>query len=486
MEQAIPDSNTLLHRYEIAAQRYFPWLLLSYFLLMTLLRITLSGSLERDEAEQMLFRGVLAWGYGPQPPLYTWIQNLFFTLFGPGIAALALLKNLLLFGTYYFLYRSGTLLTRSHLFGAIAAASLFFIPTISWQCQRDLTHTVFALFMVSITFYYVLWIRTKSADFRWWHYLLLGTIIAMGLLSKYNYAVALAALFFSSLIDPKLRRFILDLRFTLTIFTVLLLISPHLYWLITHLDMATGRTLGKMHVGEAAHLFEPIGAFLLSLLSLLAPFLLFVLLLFRKALRKPSEMLPKNYIVTLTLLLLLMAIISQATHFKGRWLAPAYLPVTLYFVSMLDPAKVNAKSIKAFFTLFLTLMALVASIYTLRVYFPDLAKNPPRFVFPYGKATEYFREKHPDIEKILYGRRLLGGNFKLYYPEIPVEKADTSSILKAYESDETTLVIWDDDSLGVAKRLKDRNKTRQLILPYLHSSEKKHFRLYWQILPAER
>ena len=71
-----------------------------YFVLHTVIRVAFSDSLELDEAEQVLFGQWLEWGYSSQPPLYTWLQKAFFSLFGTSVLALALLKNGLLFILY--------------------------------------------------------------------------------------------------------------------------------------------------------------------------------------------------------------------------------------------------------------------------------------------------------------------------------------------------------------------------------------------------
>ena len=59
-------------------------------------RVVVSPALELDEAEQALWSQTLAWGYGSQPPLYTWLQAGWFALLGPSVLALSSLKFMLL------------------------------------------------------------------------------------------------------------------------------------------------------------------------------------------------------------------------------------------------------------------------------------------------------------------------------------------------------------------------------------------------------
>ncbi|HVG49422.1 MAG TPA: hypothetical protein VM899_14965, partial [Rubellimicrobium sp.] len=70
----------------------FTLAVLAYVAFQVVLRLIIGRSLELDEAEAFYQSRHLAWGYGPQPPLYFWLQWALFQVFGPGLLALALLK----------------------------------------------------------------------------------------------------------------------------------------------------------------------------------------------------------------------------------------------------------------------------------------------------------------------------------------------------------------------------------------------------------
>ncbi|HEB95338.1 MAG TPA: glycosyltransferase, partial [Sedimenticola thiotaurini] len=126
-------------------------LLAGYFLLQWLLRVVLGGGYEMDEAEQLILGQRLQLGYSPDPPLYTWLQIPLLRLFGEGVVALSLLKNLLLFGLYacsWFVARHAGL-GRDQ--AALAALSLLLLPGIGWESQRDLTHTVLVTTLAAAT-----------------------------------------------------------------------------------------------------------------------------------------------------------------------------------------------------------------------------------------------------------------------------------------------------------------------------------------------
>lgn len=136
--------------FDIRLQRWL-YLLLAYFTLHVAIRTLISPTADGDEAEQVMLAQKALWGYGSQPPLYTWLQIIFFKAFGFSIFSLALLKNLLLAGTYLLTYSNAKMVTRSRACGLAAALSLLFIEQIAWESQRDLTHTVLGATLAAAT-----------------------------------------------------------------------------------------------------------------------------------------------------------------------------------------------------------------------------------------------------------------------------------------------------------------------------------------------
>src|SRR3989338_934452 len=94
-------------------EKKFIFLVFAYFTLQVTVRTFISGSLEFDEAEQVLFSQQLSLGYGPQPPLYEWLQKIFFTVFGLNVFSLSLFKNILFVTIYIFLFKGARLMLKS-------------------------------------------------------------------------------------------------------------------------------------------------------------------------------------------------------------------------------------------------------------------------------------------------------------------------------------------------------------------------------------
>src|SRR5689334_3228102 len=65
-------------------------LLIGYFAAQALLRGLVSEVAGIDDVDQILRAQIWSWGYGPQPPLYTWLTKIFLSVFGYNTFSLAL------------------------------------------------------------------------------------------------------------------------------------------------------------------------------------------------------------------------------------------------------------------------------------------------------------------------------------------------------------------------------------------------------------
>lgn len=231
------------------AGTHFLLVLAAYFLLQVVLRVTSPAVLDLDEAESILTSQHLQLGYGSQPPLYAWLQWFMFSLLGINLFALSVQKNLLLFCTYLAVFHTA----RSFLgmgSAIIVAASLLLFPQLGWESQRDLTHSVLATCMAALTLWCYVSLLRHPGRMR---YALFGLLIGLGLQSKYNFAVFALALLAASLLVPEHRQAVWKRDVWITLAVSMLSLAPHGFWLLDHLDVATGSTLEKMHDRDGNH-----------------------------------------------------------------------------------------------------------------------------------------------------------------------------------------------------------------------------------------
>src|SRR5207302_5566344 len=108
---------------------------------------------------------------------------------------------------------------------------LLFFPQIAWESQRDQSHLVMATaFSAATLFVFVRLLKAPNLKWR----LALGVAAALGFLSKYNYLLLITPLVAAALTISRFRRTILNGRTLVTVAVFLLLVSPHVLWMLAH------------------------------------------------------------------------------------------------------------------------------------------------------------------------------------------------------------------------------------------------------------
>lgn len=306
--------------------------LLALALAHVLVRVAVSPALKWDEAEQMLWSQQLALGYGAQPPLYTWLQWGVNALVGPSVLALSLLKHALLALTYALMWLAARELLDER--GAWwASASMLLLPALGWYSVRDHTHTILVTAMACGAWWLLLRIvrQPRPLDFA-----ALGLVCGLGMLAKYSFALVAGAMLLAALSVPRARRALLSRGWWWAPLVGLLVVGPHLVWLLSHLHEATASTLGKMEIQAASGPLKGVRHLLQGVAGTLVLFALFALWAFRGACwRGPvqpaapwAQQLFRRYLA-LVLAALLAMVLAGVTEFKGRWLLPLLCVVPL-------------------------------------------------------------------------------------------------------------------------------------------------------------
>jgi 4-amino-4-deoxy-L-arabinose transferase-like glycosyltransferase len=220
------------------AARFTPLLILIYFAIQFVIRVAFSGNLETDEA-QFVGQTYLALGYGnSHPPLYNWLVRGALELTGSWPVAVALVKNLLLIGTYLLSYDIARRVTGRPLTGLIVVASFMLLPQIVWKSQITLAHSVMLMFAVVATLHAVVLIAQHGGvgSFLW-----LGLAAAIGALAKYNFFIMLVAVLAAAALIPSLRGRLFGVRLLYSLGLFAVLFAPHMVWAVQHIGGTTAR-----------------------------------------------------------------------------------------------------------------------------------------------------------------------------------------------------------------------------------------------------
>lgn len=375
-------------------------------------RVLISPAMKWDESEQILWSQSLQLGYGPQPPLYTWIQWATCQVLGPSVLALAVVKHALIALTYCLAW-----LAARRLLGARgawwAAAGLLLMLPFGWHSLRDQTHTVLVTAMAMGLWWAVL--RQVQAPAPR-NFVLIGLFCGLGMLSKYSYALLIVALFACAMTVPRVRQALFARGFWLAPCVGLLVFAPHAWWLLQHWGMATHETLEKMAISDQLSWLKGLGNLLVATLATLGLWGLAVLVGYRSLLwhespprqeleeqdRAWAKPLLSRYLLVIALALAGMVVLGDVTHFKQRWILPltAIAPLALYVArpALLAPGAGRAYTgIAVLFALLFLVMA------TLRPWQSGWRGDPDELNHPVAELAAQLGEAGYDGRGLIVG-----------------------------------------------------------------------------------
>jgi lipopolysaccharide core galacturonosyltransferase RgtB len=423
-------------------------LLAAYFLLQLLLRVLVSPNLELDEAEQLVLTQQLSWGYGSQPPLYTWLQAGLFSILGVNTFSLALLKNMLLFSTYACVYFAGRTLGFSKQAAITAMLSLFLLPQILWESQRDLTHSVLATSLSAATLAVWFYLRKKPSTVN---YLLLGICWGLGIIAKYNYGIFLVSLLVASLTLVEYRKLLLKRQILYTIAAAFVIVAPHVIWIYSNLPLMLSSSSKFKIVANSSY----VGAVLKGTGSLAMASISFaVLLLFIYGLifyfdRKHYSFAPSNQLEPRETLLLrailiflvicvMMVLFFRVTHFKDRWMQQNLFFLPLALLPWMHGAfERNGGRIVRIIAVCFAIATLIGlggrprfAAYT----------GVTRFNLPYHEIATKLKNEIEAADLVVADKMLLGGTIRMAFPStcVLVPKVPVCTTFKP----DRELILW--------------------------------------------
>jgi 4-amino-4-deoxy-L-arabinose transferase-like glycosyltransferase len=401
--------------------------LAAYGLAHLAMRVAVSGTAELDEAEQLVLTQTLALGYDDQPPLYTWIQALAFRALGPGILALALVKNTLLFGTHVFVFLSARRVLGRAGPAFVTSLALYLLPQIAWESRRDLTNSVLATTLAAATFHLVLGMRAAPTA---WRHLLLGALLGAGLLSRYSFGVFAAALLGAALsVGPRPAGAGRRLALAVALGAVLLL--PHGLWLLREGPANPWELSEKLgidsHVGPIRAAWLGLGALAWAGARFLAPLAAAVAACFPRAFTPHapaadagSRRLIRRFFALAFLVLVIGVLLLGMTRFKDRWLQPILFLAPLYAMARAVDAGTPPGRLRVF-----ALLAVLASLATLaapalHVWVGSRLGVYSRLNVPFEPLAGEIRQAGFEEGTILAEDVFLAGNLRLAFPRARV------------------------------------------------------------------
>lgn len=455
----------------IPTRRQFLVLLLGYFGLHVLLRGLVSETAGIDDVDQILRAQIWSWGYGPQPPLYTWLMKVFLGVFGFNIFAVTLLKESLLFASYLLAYANARWLTRSHLCGLAAAAALQLMPSVFWESHRELTNTILASALVLAVIY--LFLRLKSDDWR--TYALLGVAAGLGILSKYNFLIVYVALMLAALSLKEFRPLALNRKMLLAVLITAAICAPHLLWVWRHPDLAFS-SVYKLRILETQSWWISVWAGLkkwsLVIIAHLGPLVLIFYLIFwksarRVAIKSAEQKLLCNTLVWMLSLVTVSILLFRVTGFRDRYVQPLFIWLPILLVSLVHK-ELTADRLRVLLGLATAVAGVVLILAPGRLLLTESLKKNELLNTPFRAFARDLRPTLESTSSIVAENHALGGNLRLWYPHKLVVDAEVQALFPRIN--ENCVLVWDatinptppKKLLGLAAALAGNEATAQI------------------------
>ncbi|MDO5625384.1 MAG: glycosyltransferase family 39 protein [Pseudomonadota bacterium] len=393
-------------------------------------RVLLSPVVMWDQAEQVVWSQTLAWGYGPQPPLYTWVQWAVNQVLGPTVLALALVKFTLMGLTFVFMALAARQVLPART-AWLAALGMWWLPGMGWQVLRDLTHTVLLTCAVAATWWLLLrQVRApRPAGFAW-----LGLALGVGVLSKYSYVLFAACALVAALSLPAPRRALCSRGWWLAPLVAAALVAPHALWVLEHWQLASGSTLDKLRPPDAASGWRGMLAGLKDLAVLLAlvalPWALmavwaFGLRAWRTAAPDTPDTRPPpwawpllaRYLLLVVAGLLAMVLLGRVSSFNGRWLHPLACVAPLAALVWRPQAVSALRGQRRYFVAVAAMALLMWSVSLLDPLNDARRGRADRFNWPVAALADRLRAAGYDgTSPIIVNHHVIGGVLRMRFP----------------------------------------------------------------------
>ncbi len=205
-----------------------------------------------DNVEQLIWIHSLELGYFKHPPMPTWIMAASAAVFGPSIGLTYVLGGVLTLGSLAIFWK----LLCDMRGRAYATVGLLAALSITFYCGRlyYYNHNVVMMLWISLAAA-LTWHVTRKPSLAGWAWL--GLVSGLGMLSKYQYVLALGVIGLWWLRIGAWRNPVHVKGAALATVIGLLVLSPHLYWLSTHdwmpMHYAERTSLG-LHLDTAARI----------------------------------------------------------------------------------------------------------------------------------------------------------------------------------------------------------------------------------------
>ncbi len=320
-------------------------------------------NLPLDTIEALAWGSNLDWGFNKHPPFSAFAVEVFYQLFGKQDWSYYLLSQIFVVTSFYIVFKIANEVLKNlnfSFFSVLLLEGIYFFNYTTPEFNVNVSQLPF--WALSIFFTWRCLKFNKAKD-----YFFLGLSFGLGILSKYLFLyliIGIILLFFYIVLKRKNFK-IYNLFITGVI--ALLIISPHLIWLIENNFVTIVYGLNRSGgIGTFIdHFIYPL-LFFLKQVIILIPFFLMLFFLIKKIRFKKifndEKMIFLFFTCIVPLILMILTSIVMGSKIRTMWMTPFYLIFGIFFIEVLKK-NIDFKNIKKFYILFTFLFFLSPLIY---------------------------------------------------------------------------------------------------------------------------
>jgi hypothetical protein len=219
---------------------------IGYALVNALIRAFFSVTLSTDDAASSAIAQSFQLGYQRgQPPLWEWLLVAIQQVLGPGIASHLLLRYTMIAVIGVAVFRACLAASGNTRWSAAMSLSYPLIYQLGWPLFEWGTQTLLLAAACLFTFEAALYHCAKPT---WRTASLFGVAVGIGLLSKFGFALYMAALAIALLLRPQTRAGLLHISTALSALIAMAIVSPYLLWIV-HNSIDLGQVFQHRLVG---------------------------------------------------------------------------------------------------------------------------------------------------------------------------------------------------------------------------------------------
>ena len=394
--------------------------LLFHLIIWTLVPSISNVNLPLDTIEALAWGSNLDWGYNKHPPFSAFAVELFYQLFGNQDWVYYLLSQIFVITAFFAVFKLADEFFKDKnlaLISVLLLEGIYFFNFTTPEFNVNISQLPFWALSIFFTWRCIKF--DKAID-----YVFLGLFSGLGILSKYLFIYLVLGIKFLFIYLIIKRKKIKCLHLFIPGLTTLLILSPHLIWLIEN-NYATV-TYGLQRTGGIGNLFDhtifPL-VFLGKQIFILVPFFFMTLFLIKKFKIninfKDEKIIFLIFTSLVPILLILLTSIIMGAKIRTMWMTPFYLFSGVTFVYLFQK-KIELKKINKFFVVFLFLLLLSPATYL----YISLSESNKRTDYPGKEIARLVQNKWDNNFrneiKIVVGDEWSAGNLSYHLNSRPI------------------------------------------------------------------